>query len=61
MGLPRLGGLEVKAGLKARAGTRRVQIMVVTGAETRDLDPTVNGFRRYSLSDVIMTSPPKRW
>jgi CheY-like chemotaxis protein len=37
LNLPRLGGRDVKAELKARAGTRHVPIMVVSGTERSDL------------------------
>ena len=37
LNLPRLGGRDVKAELKARAGTRDVPIMVVSGMERSDL------------------------
>ena len=39
LNLPRLGGRDVKAELKAHAETRHVPIMVVTGAERSDLAP----------------------
>ena len=39
MGLPRLGGLDVQKELKSRAETRSIPIMVVSGTETRDLNP----------------------
>jgi two-component system, sensor histidine kinase and response regulator len=37
--LPRLGGLDVQAELKAHAETRRIPIMAVSGTETRNLSP----------------------
>src|SRR5688572_24615189 len=37
--LPRLGGRDVLQELKAHTDTRRIPIMVVSGTETRDLDP----------------------
>jgi DNA-binding response OmpR family regulator len=39
LNLPRLGGRDVKAELKAHAETRHVPIMVVSGTERSDLDP----------------------
>ena len=39
LNLPRLGGRDVTAELKARAETRHVPIMVVSGAERSDLSP----------------------
>lgn len=39
LALPRLGGRDVQRELASHAETRHIPIMVVSGTETRDLDP----------------------
>ena len=39
MDLPVLRGRDVLCEVKSRADTRRIPVMVVSGADTRDLDP----------------------
>jgi CheY-like chemotaxis protein len=39
MALPRLGGRDVQQELAAHADTRHIPILVVTGSDTRDLNP----------------------
>jgi len=40
LGLPRLAGRDVKRELRAHAETRSIPILVVTGSDSRTLDPT---------------------
>ena len=39
LGLPRLGGRDVHREIAGHAETREIPIVIVTGAETADLDP----------------------
>ena len=39
LGLPRLGGRDVAREIAGHADTREIPIIIVTGAETPDLDP----------------------
>jgi len=40
LGLPRLGGRDVHREIASRADTRQIPIVVVTGSEAPDLDPS---------------------
>jgi CheY-like chemotaxis protein len=40
LGLPRLGGREVSKELRANPATRNIPVMIVTGSDTSDLDPS---------------------
>ena len=40
LGLPRLGGRDVSREIMSRVDTRRIPIVIVTGEEPTDLDPT---------------------
>jgi CheY-like chemotaxis protein len=43
--LPRLGGRDVYKELRSREETRNIPVVIVTGTDTRDLDP--NDFRYF--------------
>ena len=40
LALPRLGGREVSKELRSNAATRDIPVMIVTGTDTSDLDPS---------------------
>jgi DNA-binding response OmpR family regulator len=40
LGLPRLNGREVSRQLRSNAATRHIPVMIVTGTDTSDLDPS---------------------
>jgi len=56
LGLPRLDGRDVQRELKADPATARIPVIVVTGTDTSDLDPTEfpNILRKPTSPDALV-------
>ena len=59
--LPRVGGYDVYKDLRANPATNRLPIIIITGADTRNLEPTdVSSFLRKPIDATALVTAVER-